>query len=115
MTSKARDISISGVGIGIHSGGAGMASTVTTLNFIGDGNAMAFHQSTNTMDITSHGLGISSGGNSIGAGVTQINFIGAATTVSAAGGNVNVTIGQATDGLVSETLAIAYSIKFYRN
>jgi succinate dehydrogenase/fumarate reductase flavoprotein subunit len=42
MTSKARDISISGVGIGIHSGGAGMASTVTTLNFIGDGNAMAF-------------------------------------------------------------------------
>ena len=52
MSSKARELSITGLGVGISSAGVSIASTVATLNFVGTGNTFSYDASTKTADIT---------------------------------------------------------------
>jgi len=48
--SKARQIAIDGLGVGISSAGVSIGSSITTLNFVGTGNTFAV--SDTTVDIT---------------------------------------------------------------
>ena len=48
--SKARQIAIDGLGVGISSAGVSIGSSITTLNFVGTGNTFAV--SNQTVDIT---------------------------------------------------------------
>ena len=52
MSSKARELSITGLGVGISSAGVSIASTVATLNFVGTGNTFSYDASTKTADST---------------------------------------------------------------
>ena len=48
--SKARQIAIDGLGVGISSAGVSIGSSITTLNFVGTGNTFAVNNT--TVDIT---------------------------------------------------------------
>ena len=62
--SKARQIAIDGLGVGISSAGVSVGSSITTLNFVGTGNTFAV--SGTTVDISIQGGGGGTGVSSTG-------------------------------------------------
>jgi len=50
--SKARQIAIDGLGVGINSAGVSIGSSITTLNFVGTGNTFAVNNTTVDISIS---------------------------------------------------------------
>ena len=50
--SKARQIAIDGLGVGINSAGVSVGSSITTLNFVGTGNTFAVNNTTVDISIS---------------------------------------------------------------
>ena len=87
---------LTGVGVGIQSGGDVVGSGITTLNFIGVGNTFKVDGNTIDISITGGGggaIGLQSGGEPVAFGITDVNIaIGSTTSRRITGSGTTATI-----------------------
>jgi hypothetical protein len=87
---------LTGVGVGIQSGGDVVGTGITTLNFIGVGNTFKVDGNTIDISITGGGggaIGLQSGGEPVAFGITDVNIaIGSTTSRRITGSGTTATI-----------------------